>query len=71
MNEMLLERITVDPRVMDGKPVIRGTRLPVGLLVRMVGQGISEKKLLHEYPGLTALDIRAALTYAADAPAQA
>lgn len=66
MNEMLLERITVDPRVMAGKPVIRGTRIPVDLLVRMVGQGISAKKLLHEYPGLTTLDIRAALTYAAD-----
>lgn len=66
MKDMLLERITISPRVMAGKPVIRGTRIPVDLLVRMVAQGISEKELLIEYPGLTALDIRAALTYAAD-----
>jgi uncharacterized protein (DUF433 family) len=63
---MTHERIVVDPRIMLGKPVIRGTRIPVKLLVRMVGQGIPENEILREYPQLTIDDIRSALTYAAD-----
>ena len=66
MNDELLQRITVDPRVMAGKAVIRGTRIPVDMVVRMVAQGIPEQELLREYPRLTAQDIRAALTYAAE-----
>ena len=66
MNEELLRRIAVDPKVMAGKAVIRGTRIPVDMIVRMVAQGIPEQDLLREYPRLTAEDIRAALTYAAD-----
>ena len=66
MNDVLLQRITVDPQVMTGKPVIRGTRLAVDLIVRMVAQGIPEMEILREYPRLTTDDIRAALTYAAD-----
>ena len=59
-------RITTDPKVMLGKPVIRGTRVPVELIVRMAGQGIAEEEILREYPRLTKDDIRAALTYAAE-----
>ena len=66
MNDELLQRITVDPLVMTGKAVIRGTRIPVDMVVRMVAQGIPEQDLLREYPRLTAQDIRAALTYAAE-----
>ncbi|MBI3467742.1 MAG: DUF433 domain-containing protein [Planctomycetes bacterium] len=66
MSEALLERIVVDPKVMAGKPVIRGTRIPVELLVRMVAQGIPEAEILREYPQLAPEDIRAALTYAAE-----
>ena len=66
MNEDLLQRITVDPHVMAGKPVIRGSRVPVDLIVRMLAQRIQEQDLLREYPRLTADDIRAALMYAAD-----
>jgi uncharacterized protein (DUF433 family) len=58
-------RITVDPKVMVGKPVIRGTRIPVELIVRMLGQGISEQEILTDYPRLQPEDIRAALHYAA------
>jgi uncharacterized protein (DUF433 family) len=58
-------RITVDPEVMVGKPVIQGTRIPVELIVRMLGQGISEEEILEDYPRLQLEDIRAALTYAA------
>ena len=66
MNDELLQRITVNPLVMAGKAVIRGTRIPVDLVVRMVAQGIPEHELLREYPRLTAQDIRAALMYAAE-----
>ncbi len=65
MDEKLLQRITVNPKVMLGKPVIRGTRIPVELLVRMVAQGIPESDILKEYPSLQPDDIRAALAYAA------
>lgn len=55
---------------MTGKPVIKGTRVPVELLVRMVAQGISEAETLAEYPRLELADIRAALSYAAMVVAQ-
>lgn len=62
----LLERIEVNPKVMLGKPVIRGTRIPVELILRKLGEGASEAELLDAYPGLSVEDIRAALTYAAE-----
>jgi uncharacterized protein (DUF433 family) len=58
-------RISVDPEIMVGKPVIKGTRIPVELIVRMLGQGISEEEILVNYPRLQPEDIRAALKYAA------
>jgi uncharacterized protein (DUF433 family) len=67
MNEEMLERVVINPAVMAGKPVIRGTRVPVELIVRMLGQGLSEQMILEEYPRLTPEDIRAALLYAAPA----
>lgn len=65
MNEPLLARIETNPAVMRGKPIIRGTRIPVELLVRMVAQRIPETDILREYPRLQPEDIQAALTYAA------
>ena len=65
MDAQVWERISIDPKVMVGKPVIRGTRIPVELIVRMLAQGIPESEILHEYPRLQPADIRAALTYAA------
>ena len=65
MNEQLEQRISIDPQVMTGKPVIRGTRIPVELVVRMLAQGISEDDILLEYPRLERDDIRASLAYAA------
>ena len=53
-------------QVMLGKPVIRGTRIPVQLIVRKLAEGADEKSLIEGYPSLTADDIRAALRYAAD-----
>jgi uncharacterized protein (DUF433 family) len=60
------ERIEMNPNVMLGKPVIRGTRVPVELIVRKVAEGASETALLDAYPRLTRDDIRAALLFAAD-----
>ena len=60
------ERITLNPDVLTGKPVIRGTRIPVEVIVRMLSQGISEEAILQEYPRLRAEDLQAALDYAAD-----
>lgn len=65
MDNPLLERIVHDPDVMVGKPVIRGTRIPVELIVRMVAQGIPQHEVLTEYPRLQSDDIQAALFYAA------
>jgi uncharacterized protein (DUF433 family) len=61
----LLQRITIDPKVMVGKPVIRGTRIPVGLILKMLGQGIPTEEILREYPRLEKIDIEAAMAYAA------
>jgi uncharacterized protein (DUF433 family) len=63
---MTTERIEVDPGIMMGKPVIRGTRIPVELLLRKLGGGATEEDLLDAYPSLTREDIRAAMEYAAD-----
>jgi uncharacterized protein (DUF433 family) len=65
MDETLLRRIAIYPQVMAGKPVIRGTRIPVELIVRMLAQGVAEQEILREYPRLHLEDIRAALAYAA------
>ena len=65
MDQRLRRRITIDPKIMVGKPIIKGTRIPVELIIRMVGQGIPEKEILKEYPNLKHEDLRAALTYAA------
>jgi uncharacterized protein (DUF433 family) len=63
---MLADRIESDPEVMLGKPVIRGTRIPVELLLRKLSEGATEPELLDAYPRLTPEDVRAALAYAAD-----
>ena len=62
----LADRIEVNPAVMLGKPVIRGTRIPVELILRKLGEGATETDLLDAYPRLTPEDIKAALAYAAD-----
>ena len=58
------ERITVDPGVLMGKPVIRGTRLAVEFIIDLLSQGWSEEDILRNYPGVTVEDIRACLRYA-------
>ncbi len=63
---MVTERIEINPAVMLGKPVIRGTRIPVELILRKLSEGASEADLLDAYPRLRHEDIKAALAYAAD-----
>jgi uncharacterized protein (DUF433 family) len=60
------DRIQIDPEVMLGKPVIRGTRIPVELLLRRLAEGATDEDLLASYPHLTREDIRAAVAFAAD-----
>lgn len=60
------ERITVDPEVLVGKPVIKGTRLAVEFIVDLLAQGWSEPDILANYPGITTEDIRACLAYASE-----
>jgi uncharacterized protein (DUF433 family) len=61
------ERIDMNPEVMLGKPVIRGTRIPVELILRRISEGATEADLIASYPHLTRDDIRAAVAFAADA----
>jgi uncharacterized protein (DUF433 family) len=60
------DRIEINPKVMLGKPVIRGTRITVELVLRKLGEGATKKDLLEAYPKLTQEDIQAAMRYAAD-----
>ena len=60
----LKERIEVNPKVMMGKPVIKGTRIPVELILRKLSEGATEQDLLDAYPHLSHEDILAALAYA-------
>ena len=64
------DRIEVNLAVMTGKPVIRGTRIPVELILRKLAEGATEADLLDAYPRLTADDLRAALAYSPDRRAQ-
>lgn len=59
------ERITYDPKIMGGKPCIRGLRVTVGMIVGLVASGRSNEEILRLYPYLAAEDIREALAYAA------
>jgi uncharacterized protein (DUF433 family) len=60
-------RIIVDPAILVGKPVVRGTRLSVEFLIGLLGQGWSEAEILRNYPGLTHEDVLACLEYAEQA----
>jgi uncharacterized protein (DUF433 family) len=60
------ERIALDPHVLSGKPVVRGTRLAVEFLVGLLAQGWTEAEILRNYPGLTRDDLLACLAYAGE-----
>ena len=60
------ERVTLDPKVLTGKPVIKGTRLAVEFVVDLLAQGWTETEIVDNYPGITRDDIRACLQYASE-----
>jgi len=63
---MTHERIEINPEIMGGKPVISGTRIPVELILRKLGAGMSAEQILADHPRLVLDDIRAAQAFAAD-----
>jgi uncharacterized protein (DUF433 family) len=63
---MTYERIEINPDIMGGKPVIRGTRVPVELILRKLGAGMAPKAILADHPRLTLDDVHAAQAFAAD-----
>jgi uncharacterized protein (DUF433 family) len=62
--QQLLERITLNPKVMVGKPVIKGTRLTVEFILNLLAHGATVTEILEEYKGLTPEDIQACLLFA-------
>jgi uncharacterized protein (DUF433 family) len=61
----LTERIEVNPRILGGKPVIKGTRIPVYLILELLSAGYDFERIVKAYPTLTEEDIKAAVEYAA------
>jgi uncharacterized protein (DUF433 family) len=62
----LLDRITLDPEIRSGKPVIRGTRITVADILEYLAGGMSQEEILEDFPDLEEADIRAALAFAAE-----
>jgi uncharacterized protein (DUF433 family) len=62
----LMDRITVDPQIMVGKPVIKGTRITVQLIVQLLANGETEAEILEDYPDLKKEDVKTALLYASE-----
>jgi uncharacterized protein (DUF433 family) len=60
------EHIIIDPGILVGKPVIKGTRLAVEFIIDLLAQGWSEQDILRNYPGITREDIQACLAYASE-----
>jgi len=57
------DRINIDPNILFGKPVFKGTRIPISIVLKMLRDGATFQKILNEYPRLTEDDIKAALDY--------
>ena len=66
--EQLLERITLNPKVMVGKPIVKGTRLTVEYILGLLAHGATIAEILQEYEGLVEEDIQACLIFAAKSP---
>ena len=64
MEELKLEkRIVINPKIMVGKPIIKGTRIPVDAIIKRIADGMTIKEILADYPNLTKEDVEAALRY--------
>jgi uncharacterized protein (DUF433 family) len=57
------DKISIDPKILSGKAVFKGTRIPISIVLRMLRDGASFQKIIEEYPRLTEDDIKAALDY--------
>lgn len=65
-DRQLLERITLNPKVMAGKPAIKGTRLTVEYILNLLAHGAKPEEILEEYEGLTAEDVQACILFATE-----
>jgi uncharacterized protein (DUF433 family) len=63
-DQQLLQRITINPKVMVGKPIIKGTRLTIEYVLNLLAHGATAAEILDEYEGLTQEDIQACLLFA-------
>ena len=66
-DQKLLERISTNPKIMTGKPVIHGTRLTVEFILNLLAHGQSAQEIIGQYPGLTLEDIQACMLFASKA----
>jgi uncharacterized protein (DUF433 family) len=64
--EQLIERVVLDPQICGGKPCVRGTRIPVAVILDGLAEGLTPQDLIDHYPQLTEDDIHAALAYGAE-----
>jgi uncharacterized protein (DUF433 family) len=65
INNMIIDRITANPSILSGKPIIRGTRLSVEFILDLLASDVSEEEILEDYPHIAKEDIHACLRYAA------
>ncbi|MEH2372971.1 DUF433 domain-containing protein [Nostoc sp.] len=63
-NEALLSRITFNPDIFGGKPIIRGLRISVAMILELLSKGVAMQEILDDYPDLEMADIHAVLLYA-------
>ncbi len=66
MARIMHDRISIDPAVLSGKPAVRGTRIPVEQVLRMLGKGWTHEQIIRQLPSLQVEDIHACAAYAAD-----
>ena len=60
----MTDKIIVDPKILAGHPIVKGTRIPVSLILNLFAHGYTVGKIINEYPELTADDVKAAAAYA-------
>lgn len=66
METALNKRIVINPKIMVGKPIIKGTRITVDMIIKLIAQGLTIDEILEDYPNLKKEDIKAALIYVAE-----
>ncbi len=64
MSSMSIDRIVIDPKILAGHPIIKGTRIPISLILNLLSHGYTFNKIIAEYPELKIDDIKSAILYA-------